>query len=125
MFLKPFSNFRVNTVTANQNPVMDRRDFLTAKREAAPAETSITTESIRTFSGLIPYNGPWTSNEVVHLLKRTMFGSTPDDINYFLGLGVNQAVDQLLTIPAAAPAPPVKKYTNTNIPATDPDYAIP
>jgi uncharacterized protein (DUF1800 family) len=104
---------------------MDRRDFLTASRKAAPAIIAETTDTPRTYSGLTPYNGPWTSNEVIHLLKRTMFGSTPDDINYFLGLGMNQAVDQLMTVSATPPAPPVKNYNNNNIPATDPDYNIP
>ena len=104
---------------------MDRRAFLTAKKKTAAVDASHATETARTFSGLTPYNGPWTSNEVIHLLKRTMFGSTPDDINYFLGLGMNQSVDTLLSVPATAPAPPVKNYNNNNIPATDPDYNIP
>jgi len=105
--------------------VMDRREFVTAKKKIAPARTNETEETVRTFSGLTPYNGPWTSNEVIHLLKRTMFGSTPDDINFFLGLGMNQSVDSLLTLPATPPAPPVKNYNNNNIPTTDPDYNIP
>jgi uncharacterized protein (DUF1800 family) len=104
---------------------MDRREFVTAKKKIVPARTNETKETVRTFSGLTPYNGPWTSNEVIHLLKRTMFGSTPDDINYFLGLGMNQSVDSLLTVSATPPAPPVKNYNNNNIPATDPDYNIP
>lgn len=104
---------------------MDRRDFLTANRKPIPKKTVDLNEPTRTFSGLTPYNGPWTSNEVTHLLKRTMFGSTPDDINYFVGISMNQAVDQLLTIPVNPPAPPVKNYNNTNIPTTDPDYNIP
>lgn len=104
---------------------MDRRDFLTAKRKPAPVLTAGKIETARTFSGLNPYAGPWTANETAHLLKRTMFGATPDDINYFLGLGMNTAVDQLLTLPATPPAPPVKNYTNNNIPATDADYNIP
>jgi uncharacterized protein (DUF1800 family) len=104
---------------------MDRKDFLTAMRKASPVNTAKEKESVRTYAGLNPYNGPWTTNEVAHLLKRTMFGSTPGDINYFLGLTPGQAVDELLTIPAAAPAPPVKNYPNTNIPVTDPDYNIP
>jgi hypothetical protein len=104
---------------------MERRDFVTAKRKAAPVKAAETKEIVRTFAGLNPYNGPWTSNEVAHLLKRTMFGSTPDDINYFLGLGMNQAVDALLTVSSTPPAPPVKNYSNTGIPTTDPDYAIP
>jgi uncharacterized protein (DUF1800 family) len=104
---------------------MDRREFVTAKKKIAPSRTNETQVAVRTFSGLTPYNGPWTSNEVIHLLKRTMFGSTPDDINFFLGLGMNQSVDSLLTVSVTPPAPPVKNYNNTNIPTTDPDYNIP
>ena len=105
--------------------VMDRREFVTAKKKIEPAKPNETEVTVRTFSGLTPYNGPWTSNEVIHLLKRTMFGSTPDDINFFLGLGMSQSVDSLLTVPATPPAPPVKNYNNNNIPTTDPDYNIP
>ena len=108
-----------------KTPVMDRREFVTTKKKIAPGRNNQTEEAVRTFSGLTPYNGPWTSNEVIHLLKRTMFGSTPDDINFFLGLGMNQSVDSLLTVSATPPAPPVKNYNNNNIPATDPDYNIP
>ena len=104
---------------------MDRREFVTAKRKSAAVRTNETMEPVRTFSGLTPYNGPWTPNEVIHFLKRTMFGSTPDDINFFLGLGMNQSVDTLLTVSATPPAPPVKNYNNNNIPATDPDYNVP
>lgn len=104
---------------------MDRRDFVMAKRKAALFNTSAPNERVRTFSSLNPYNGPWTTPEVAHLLKRTMFGSTPDDINFFLGLGMDQAVDSLLTIPLTPPSPPVKNYSNNNIPPTDPDYNLP
>jgi hypothetical protein len=103
---------------------MDRRDFLAAKRKAAPVMTAEKKETVRTYSGLNPYNGPWTANEAAHLLKRTMFGAKPEDITYFLGMSMNQAVDELLTLPATAPAPPVKNYNNNNIPPTDPDYNI-
>ena len=104
---------------------MDRKDFLTARRKTGKEIKEIKTESFRTFSGLNPYSGPWTVNEVAHLLKRTMFGASPDDINYFKALSMGQSVDELLTIPVTAPAPPVKNYSNTNIPVTDPDFNIP
>src|SRR6185436_3006704 len=102
---------------------MDRREFVTAGRKTSKAAEK--TEIARTFSGLTPYSGNWTANEVIHLLKRTMFGSTPEDITYFLGLGMNGSVDQLLTIPAAQPAPPVKNYNTASIDPADPDYNIP
>ena len=103
---------------------MDRRDFLTAKRKPVSPAIPAATQA-RTFSGINTYNGPWTANEVIHLLKRTMFGARLSDINHFLGLSMSAAVDELLTIPASAPAPPVKNYNNNNIPSTDPDFNIP
>jgi uncharacterized protein (DUF1800 family) len=104
---------------------MDRRDFLTASPKKTKQASETDLEIFRTFSGLTPYNGPWTANEATHLLKRTMFGSTADDINFFLGMSMSQAVDQLLTISPTHPAPPVKNYNNNNIPTTDQDYNIP
>ncbi len=95
---------------------MDRRDFLTAKRKKAePVQT------FRTQSGINPYSGTWTKNEVQHLLKRTMFGSTRADIAYFLTRTLDQAVDELLTPVAPLPSPPVNDYSpgtaDANVPA--------
>ncbi len=61
-------------------------------------------------TGLAPYSGPWTENEVIHLLKRTMFGATKTDIAYFLGKTCAQSVSELLNPAAPLPAPPVKEY---------------
>jgi uncharacterized protein (DUF1800 family) len=47
---------------------------------------------------------------VVHLLKRALFGATVADINYFKGLSMSQAVDQLLQ-PTGVPATkPLNNY---------------
>ncbi len=78
----------------------------------------------RTMSGLTPYSGSWTINEVKHLLKRTMFGSKKDDIDFFLSLGMSDSVDTLLEIinhPAyTAPSKPLNNYSNL---VTDPQCA--
>lgn len=74
-------------------------------------------------TGLAPYTGPWTESEVIHLLKRAMFGAKRSDIAYFKTLTCAQAVDQLLTIPPDPPAPPVKEYA-TPANATNPDTNI-
>lgn len=95
---------------------MDRRDFLTAARKKI--HRSVTAEPPRTLSGLTPYNGPWTKNEVQHLLKRTLFGSTLADINYFKNLTASQAVDLLLNPTAPLPSPPVNDYNSSTV--TDP-----
>ena len=107
---------------------MDRRDFLTAgktKKTAPVIPVSIGTSPTRTLSGINPYTGPWTVNEVIHLLKRTMFGAAKADVDFFKAMTMNQAVDALLNVPLAqfTPSPPIKNYTNSVDPA-DPDIAV-
>lgn len=104
---------------------MDRRDFLTAgkaKKAAAPVSFA---SPYRTLSGINPYTGPWTTNEVIHLLKRTMFGATKADVDFFKTMTMSQAVDALLNVSPAqlSPPPPVKTYANSTDPA-DPDNAV-
>ena len=72
---------------------MDRRDFLTARRSKKPV---VAAQSRNISSGLNPYSGPWTENEIIHLLKRTMFGARKADVDYFRTRSVSQAVDELL-----------------------------
>ena len=74
-------------------------------------------------TGLAPYTGPWTESEVIHLLKRALFGAKRSDIAYFKTLTCAQAVDLLLTLPPDPPAPPVKEYA-TPANATNPDTNI-
>ncbi|QNA44006.1 DUF1800 domain-containing protein [Lacibacter sediminis] len=102
---------------------MDRREFLTAGKRSGTAVHSISKTSARTYSGLNAYNGQWTKNEVVHLLKRCMFGATLADINYFAGKTMNEAVDELLNPTAPLPAPPVKDYDGVTG-ATTPDNDV-
>lgn len=93
---------------------MDRRAFLTAKRKSLQHKPDAVQKTARTLSGLAPYSGPWDTESVVHLLKRTMFGAAPQDISYFQSISVTQAVDELLNPSAALPSPPVKDYANTS-----------
>src|SRR5664279_3886949 len=68
--------------------------------------------------GLDEYTGEWTTTELVHLLKRTLFGVRVDDLNYFLGLTMSQAVDQLLTATPAPSTVPLNSYSSNGY--TDP-----
>lgn len=100
---------------------MDRRAFLTAGREkkiVSPAQP------FRTLSGINTYTGPWTEQEVIHLLKRTMFGAKMADVSYFKNLTMSQAVDELLNPVAAQPSPPVKEYATSTTPGVTPDGNI-
>ena len=103
---------------------MDRRDFLTAGKAKKKATVPFASPT-RTMTGINPYTGPWGVNEVIHLLKRTMFGAKKTDVDFFKTMSMSQAVDSLLNVNVAQtqPAPPVKNYPNSVTP-TDPDNAI-
>ncbi len=61
-------------------------------------------------SGIEEYTGSWDTPQVVHLLKRTMFGAAVADVNYFKTRTMQQAVDELLQ-PAPVPvSPPLNDY---------------
>lgn len=62
-------------------------------------------------SGLTPYSGVFSENEIIHLLRRTMFGAKKQDIVYFLGKNLTQVVNELLNPVAPLPAPPLNDYT--------------
>lgn len=101
---------------------MDRRDFLTAKRRKKPVASSQASRIIT--SGINPYSGPWTENEIVHLLKRTMFGAKKADVDYFKTKTVSQTVNELLNPTAPQPSPPLKEYVTTTTVGAIPDTNI-
>jgi uncharacterized protein (DUF1800 family) len=79
--------------------------------------------SARTDSGLTAYQGEWTSGQVAHLLKRTLFGSTKSDMDHFSKLTPEQAVDELLNDTFTEPSPPVNNYNVDGY--TDPAGVLP
>lgn len=76
-------------------------------------------------TGLEAAGRAWTSKEAAHLLKRTMFGVTKEDLNYFTGLTMEQAVDQILQKTALPPIPINDyegiHYKEQNYTVVDPD----
>src|SRR6187431_2009515 len=106
---------------------MDRRDFLTAnrrKKSKGLTQKAQTISSRQVTSGINPYTGPWTDSEIIHLLKRTMFGANRSDLIYFRTRTVSQAVDELLNPTAPQPAPPIKEYATSTTPGVVPDGNI-
>ncbi|MBK8622448.1 MAG: DUF1800 domain-containing protein [Saprospiraceae bacterium] len=67
---------------------------------------------------LAPFSGTWDRDRAAHLLRRTTFGASLDQINEFASLSVDQCVDRLMS-DTVLPDPPV----NTNYDA-DPDVPI-
>jgi uncharacterized protein (DUF1800 family) len=103
---------------------MDRREFLTAGKKTGLIKQVKKADAVRTTSGLQPYTGQWTKKEVVHLLKRTMFGAKASDVSYFLGLTMSQAVDELLNPVSALPDPPLKEYDTSAAALPDTEVAL-
>ena len=66
---------------------------------------SATTSSV----GLAPYDGPWTLEHRIHLLRRTAFGVNFQDILSFQNLDLNSCLDIILS-PQPEPPPPVNDY---------------
>ncbi|MFZ9695152.1 MAG: DUF1800 domain-containing protein, partial [Chitinophagaceae bacterium] len=68
--------------------------------------------------------GSWTEAEVIHLLKRTQFGCTRNDLAYFRGSSMDSVVDELLNPTAPSPEPPIKEYANPTTPGVNVDTAV-
>lgn len=70
-------------------------------------------------SNLDPYTGAWNTPQMIHLLRRTMFGISKAHFQQLQGMTLNQAVDLILTIPTSTPAPPINHYATD-----DPDVPL-
>lgn len=86
-------------------PVAPGRDLIYEKyvNKSAPRGMSKTTGT------LTPYTGAWTDRQIIHLLRRTMFGVRYEDVLAFRTKTMSDAVDELLS-PQITPNPPVNNY---------------
>lgn len=92
---------------------MDRRSVL--KTVANSTVTSSTAKQKRMLStGLSPYQGPWGFDEANHLLKRSVYGASYQQVTQLAALGRQAAVNGLLSN-IQQPDPPVNNYNTRNI----------
>jgi uncharacterized protein (DUF1800 family) len=68
-------------------------------------------------TGINQYTGTFGNTQLIHLLRRCLFGVSQTDIAHFSGMTLDQVVSELLT-PAATPAQPINEYNTANF--TDP-----
>lgn len=108
---------------------MQRRQFLSrlatksSKSIIPTAEKSFTSPAAPTNllratgaqSGISAYAGAWTEKEVIHLLRRVMFGAAKKDVDKIKVMTVSAAVDFLIDNPVQPSGTPVNNYT----PGTD------
>lgn len=68
--------------------------------------------------GIEYYRGTWGKPQILHLLRRSLFGVSHDDYRHFENLTLSQCLDILLKQSPEAP-PPVNAYNDENF--TDPE----
>jgi uncharacterized protein (DUF1800 family) len=66
---------------------------------------------LRPVAGLTPYSGAFGREQIIHLLKRTMFGAKRADVDFFVGKTLAQTMDVLMTA-APTPTPPLRYYAD-------------
>jgi uncharacterized protein (DUF1800 family) len=69
-------------------------------------------------AGLAPYRGEWEDTQLLHLLRRSLFGATLSDLKKMSGKNLDQCLDILLT-QSPTPEPPVNVYNDEKY--ADPD----
>lgn len=62
--------------------------------------------------GISTFTGSFDQAALQHLLRRTLFGASKDDLEYFSGKTLTQVVDELLNVSTVAPDPPIKAYSS-------------
>ncbi|MFT3936262.1 MAG: DUF1800 domain-containing protein [Chitinophagaceae bacterium] len=62
-------------------------------------------------SGVAQYTGSWTEKEMIHLLRRTMFGAAKASVDKIKTMTMSQAVDFLIDNPVMPTTSPVNNYT--------------
>ena len=66
----------------------------------------------RTNTGTNAYTGTFGKDELMHLLRRTLFGVKLADYNQYKGKTLEQVVDALLNVSSTLPNPPINNYGN-------------
>ncbi len=103
-----FQNLASEALTEKELPIYPYKD---------PSNTKVPNSLRKTSTGINPYQGTWTETEIKHLCRRTLFGVSRADIDFFRTKTMAQAVDAILNTPTTDPTPPVNHYSaNTNFP---------
>jgi len=107
----------------------DRQKWIDKVRKVAPFQFEEQSKSRTNYrkseditAGLEPYTGTWGDAQIMHLLRRTLFGVKKSDLDMFKNLEINNSVSQLLTA-SPFPAPPINNYNGIED-IEDPDVAF-
>jgi len=87
-----------------------------------PSNQHIPRHLQKTSTGIGTYTGPWGDAQILHLLKRSLFGVSKADLTHFKGKSLSECIDQLINFSNTPPPPPLNNYGNN---ANQNDPAVP
>ncbi len=107
------SHFLLDMTTSPSLKAKAYDEMAAKKTESGRVQSPVT--------GTAPYTGQWGQTQLLHLLRRTLFGVSPADYLSFKNKTMEQCLDILLS-PSPLPSPPVNAYNNKDY--TDPDIPL-
>lgn len=101
----------------SRKKLSDQRVYQSSIEDATNKDSTLFERVTPVTSGLQSYTGPWTTKEVLHLLKRTGFGYKKEDVDALSAMTKDQAVTAILNIDTTPSPPPAshKVYAPTDI----------
>ena len=112
-----FESLKPNFLTSTEEEKPGLGNASAANTQFKSAGSGLTR---RTNTGIKAYAGTFGDAELLHLMRRSMFGVKYGEFKKFRGKTLQQAVDAILTVPASLPNPPLNNYGNL---VTDPNVA--
>ena len=88
------------------NEALQAKPTVVRKKSANKSLTAPFTE------GLQEYTGAWDTPQVVHLLKRMLFGARQQDIAYYKTRSLAETVDELLQAASIPSGFPLNNYSD-------------
>ncbi|MCG9879306.1 MAG: DUF1800 domain-containing protein [Bacteroidia bacterium] len=113
---------RKNFLSLISEEVIDKEPLIKDYPFKDPSNKDLPRHLQKTSSGIGAYSGPWGETQIIHLLRRTLFGFSKDDLTFFKGKNLTECVQLLLDVSSVQPAPPVNNYGNN---ANQNDPAVP
>lgn len=106
---KQFFQSLKNPLTANPQQVYGAEENPATDPHGTQAKKGLTR---RTNTGTKAFTGTFGQAELMHLLRRTLFGVKIADYKLYKGKSLEQVVDALLNVSSTLPNPPINNYGN-------------
>ena len=103
---------------------MDRRSFFTSLRKENSIDWNYMPAFSPVSSGIDPVKGKLTTPQLIHLLKRSMFGASQQDLEYFRSKKIKKIIEELVYKQETEPQPPINNYNDPDTKKAEENYFI-